>query len=594
MAGSQAEKDGSNAPEPRDGCGMRIEDSVKLSREILHWANRGLPRTDFLREVSKVLMDFTGCDAVEIRLNDDDLHYRWEATRRPGNASRFELLRWMLDDDGAVTPASRDNSDLERLCRDVAYQHFDSALPFFTGNGSFWTGDTWTPLDTSTVTSQDADVESLCIGGHYRSLALLRFVVDDRSIGLLHLKSQQRDYFTEEAVELCEGVAQTLGLAVADHRAEAALRERVKELTCLYGIAQIVEQAPILLKEILRRIVELLPPAWQYPEITAARIILDGDSYVTPGFRQSRYQQSANIVVGGRQRGVVEVAYLEEKPELEAGPFLVEEEKLIDAVAREVALIVERKEATEEKSKLQRQLIHADRLATIGQLAAGVAHELNEPLGSILGFAQLAKKCPDLPEQAEQDIERIITASLYTREVIRKLMVFARQMPPRKTRINLNRAVEEGFYFLEAHCVKGGIQVVRNPASDLPEITADPAQLNQILVNLVVNAVHAMPDGGTLTVTTQTSGSSVALIVEDTGAGMTEEVLGKVFLPFFTTKDVDEGTGLGLAVVHGIVTAHNGSIEVTSRPGQGTRFEVRLPLIEAEETQKAEQDDIPG
>ena len=86
MPGSQAEKDGSDAPVPRGGCGMRIEDSVKLSREILHWANRGLPRTDFLHEVSKVLMDSTGCDAVEIRLNDGDLHYRWEAARRPESA----------------------------------------------------------------------------------------------------------------------------------------------------------------------------------------------------------------------------------------------------------------------------------------------------------------------------------------------------------------------------------------------------------------------------------------------------------------------------------------------------------------------------
>ncbi|MCP4591347.1 MAG: hypothetical protein GY842_11410 [bacterium] len=594
MSGSQAEEDRLDSVVPGGGCGMRIEDSVRLSREILHWANRGLSRTDFLREVSKVLMDFTGSDAVEIRLSDGDLHYRWEATRRPKNASRFELVRWTLDDDRTVIPASQGNTDLERLCRDVASRHFDSALPFFTDNGSFWTGDTWAPLCASPVTSPEAHAESLCIGGHYRSLALLRFVVDDQTIGLLHLKSQQRDYFAGEGVELCEGVAQTLGLAVADRRAEAALRERVKELTCLYGIAQIVEQIPISLKEILQRITKLLPPAWQYPEITAACITLDEDSFVTPGFRKARYQQSADIVIDGRRRGVVKVAYLEEKPELAAGPFLVEEEKLIDAVAREVALIVERKEAAEEKARLQGQLIHADRLATIGQLAAGVAHELNEPLGSILGFAQLAMKCPNLPEQAEQDVEKIITASLYTREVIRKLMVFARQMPPKKHQVNLNRVVEDGLYFLEARCTKAGITVVRGLAPQLPDITADPAQLNQILVNLVVNAVQAMPSGGTLTVSTRVSDAYVLLVVEDTGTGMSEEVLGKVFLPFFTTKDVDEGTGLGLAVVHGIVTAHGGSIDVASRPGQGTRFEVHLPLIEAEETREADQDDTPS
>ena len=286
----------------------------------------------------------------------------------------------------------------------------------------------------------------------------------------------------------------------------------------------------------------------------------------------------------------MEVVYLEDRPELAAGTFLNEEEKLIDAVAREVALIVGRKESEEEKSALQHQLIHADRLATIGQLAAGVAHELNEPLGSILGFAQLAKKCPNLPEQAEQDTEKIITASLYAREVIKKLMVFARQVPARTVQVSLNQVVEDGLYFLEARCVKGGIAVVRELAPDLPEITADPAQLKQVLVNLVVNATHAMPDGGTLTVSTCAINSFVVLGVEDTGSGMSEAVLEKAFLPFFTTKDVNEGTGLGLAVVHGIVTSHGGSIDVESKPGQGARFEIRLPILGPQESQEVAED----
>jgi two-component system NtrC family sensor kinase len=158
----------------------------------------------------------------------------------------------------------------------------------------------------------------------------------------------------------------------------------------------------------------------------------------------------------------------------------------------------------------------------------------------------------------------------------------------------LNQVVEDGFYFLEGRCAKGGIQVIRKLAADLPEITADPAQLNQVLVNLVVNAVQAMPGGGTLTVSTRASDASAALIVEDTGAGMSEEIIEKIFLPFFTTKDVDEGTGLGLAVVHGIVTAHGGLIDVESHPGRGARFEVHLPVIGAEETREADGDGASG
>ncbi|KPJ48804.1 MAG: hypothetical protein AMJ41_04225 [candidate division Zixibacteria bacterium DG_27] len=363
-----------------------------------------------------------------------------------------------------------------------------------------------------------------------------------------------------------------------NQQAQAALRERVKELICLYSIAQVVERQGPSLRRILQGIVELLPPAWQYPEITAGRITLDKRAYSTPGFRQEGQRQMTDIVVEGERRGVVEVVYLEEKPELDEGPFLREERNLIDTIARQVALIVERKKAEEDGRKLQEQLRHADRLATIGQLAAGVAHELNEPLGSILGFAQLAKKDPELPEQLSKDIERIITASLHAREVIRKLMIFARQMPTRKAQINLNDVIEEGLYFLGSRCTKAGIELKRVLTPDLPEITADRAQVHQVLVNLVVNSIQAMPKGGTLSIQTLTQGDHVSLVVEDTGIGMSQEVLKKMFVPFFTTKDIDEGTGLGLSVVHGIVTSHGGSIDVQSTVGSGTRFTVHLPL----------------
>ncbi len=567
----------SNTSPPGKRQLIRAEDSVRLSQAILHCANRGLPRADFLREVSELLLGFSGCDAIEVRLNDGDLHYRWEAAHRPEKIVRFDLARWSRIESGRVIPASEECTDLERLCKDVALQRFDPESPFFTDNGSFWTGDAWEAITSPEAREQPADSEPSCVGGHYRSLAVIRFVVDEKTIGLLHVKGEQPNSFTKKEVEFYEGIAQTLGLAVADRRAEAALRERVKELTCLYGIAQVVERTSSSLGEMLECIVGLLPPAWQYPEVTTAMITLDGRAYSTPRFRQSRYMQSAGIVVRGQRRGVVEVAYVEERPEFAIGAFLKEEEKLIGAVAREVALIVERMESGEEKAKLEQQLIHADRLATIGELAAGVAHELNEPLGSILGFAQLAKKCPDLPEQAGRDLGKIENASLYAREVIKKLMVFARQMPARKTQISLNEVVEEAFFFLEGRCAKDDIEVVRELAPNLPVITADPAQLKQVLVNVVVNAIQAMPEGGTLIVRTRESDSCVLLVVEDTGSGMDETTIDKIFLPFFTTKEVNEGTGLGLAVVHGIVTAHGGTIDVASQPGHGTRFEIHLP-----------------
>ena len=288
--------------------------------------------------------------------------------------------------------------------------------------------------------------------------------------------------------------------------------------------------------------------------------------------------QKADVVIAGVQRGLVEVAYSEDKPELDEGPFLLEERRLIDTIAREIAAIVERKQAEEDRERLQEQLLHADRLATIGQLAAGVAHELNEPLGGILGFTQLAAKHPDLPEQVEKDLGKIESATLHAREVIKMLMLFARQAPPSKKKVNLNILIEDGLYFLESRCAKASIELARDLSADLPEITADPSQINQILINLVVNAIQAMEKGGRLSVDTFRDEEFVCLAVADTGSGMSMEVQRKIFIPFYTTKDVGEGTGLGLPVVHGIVTSHGGEIEIQSQPQKGTRFIVRLPI----------------
>lgn len=554
-----------------------------LSHQILQFANRGLTRVDFAREISKLLVDFSGCDVLELRLRRADKYFLCHAKRGVKNWFWFEQLPCSQTEDGKMIPCSELDSGVETLCRKVILGQIDPSLPFFTENGGFWTGDT-----SSAIIKKLFNKKSVCLDKEYRSLVLLPLLVESDNVGLLQLKSKKKDYFTNGQIEFYEGLARTLGVALAHRNAQVGLRERIKELTCLFGIARFAAQPGMALEEMLRGIAELLPPAWLYPDSASGRIILDGHSFASSNYREGSSKQIANIIIDREYRGLVEVSYVGEKPELDEGPFLKEERNLIDAVAREVGIIVERREVEEETSRLHEQLRHADRLATIGQLAAGVAHELNEPLGNVLGFAQLAKKSPGLPEQARQDIEKAVIASLHAREVVKKLMFFARRMPPKKTQVNLNRLVDEALYFLGSRCEKEGIEVVRLFSPELPEITADPAQLTQVLVNLVVNAVQAMPQGGKLTVETGSGEGYISLTVEDTGMGMANDVVKKIFLPFFTTKDINEGTGLGLSVVHGIVNSHGGSIKVESQINRGSRFEVKLPLTGAPDVEEGD------
>jgi signal transduction histidine kinase len=411
----------------------------------------------------------------------------------------------------------------------------------------------------------------------FPSVLLVPVLSDSRVVGQFRLKSGRKGYFPPAAVDMYEQVSWGLGLSVAHLEARASLQERIKEQSCLYAIARILAQPDTWLEDVLRSVVNSLPAAWLHPEIAGARVVLDGKSFSTPDYRNPHSRQQADIVVGKRRVGSVEVGYFAEKPALDEGPFLKEERRLLEAVAGEIAVSVGRREAEREKLRLEDQLRHADRLTTLGQLAAGVAHELNEPLVSVVGFAQLAKKCPGLPEPADRDLDKVLTASLRAREIVRSLLTFSRKTPPGKAEADLNGLVSESLKFFESRCAKEGIKIICSLSPSRPVIEVDPSLMNQVLVNLMVNAVQAMPTGGVLRIRTRLSDGHASLIVADTGVGMEKDVLKNVLIPFFTTKNPDEGTGLGLPIAQGITESYGGTLRIASRPGAGTTCTVKLP-----------------
>ena len=354
------------------------------------------------------------------------------------------------------------------------------------------------------------------------------------------------------------------------------LRERLKELKCLYDLSRIAWEADNDLAAIVTKTLDILPSAMQYPQWAEASITIDGKIATTPKFERCSRYISSPLLSGKQTRGKVVVGYRKAAGKLTA--FLTEEKKLLRTVAQEFSLFIKRAEAEDEKQKLQLQLQHVERLAFVGELSAGIAHELNEPLGRILGFAQLIKKTGGLNHQQGEDVERIIKASLYTREIIKKLMIFSRQMPRQITPVNLNDVISNILYFIDVRFIGRQVDIISKPDKKLPLIQADEVQMSQVLVNLITNSIHAMPKGGELAIATRKRDNGVSLMVRDTGHGMTAEVRKKIFEPFFTTKPVGQGTGLGLSVVQGIVMAHNGKIQVSSQPGKGTKVEVLLPL----------------
>lgn len=555
----------------------RVEAFQALSNQILQVANQGPLRLHFQQKVSQMILDFSGADEVELWLKDHGKYFRSIIKKCSPSSFFYRIIPSVQTERGEIFPGQDDDSDLICLCNHLLRSQVGHSSKL-TKNGSFLIVNSKKPFSLRLKSFHKWHIWKFVLGGSHTSLFLIPLRVHQQSVGLLQLKSHLKNFFKKEEIGLYEGLARSLEIAAAHRDAQIDLRERAKELTCLYGIAHLVSQPGITLEGILREVVRLLPSAWLYPEIASARIILDGHSFTTAAFVEGKWKQTSDIVVDQKIRGQVEVFYDEERPELDEGPFMREERHLLDTVAREVSTIITRKEAEREKAMLENQLRHADRLATIGQLAAGVAHELNEPLGNILGFAQLALKCPELPKQAELDIQKILTASLNAREVVKNLLIFARQMPPRKTRVNLNRLVEEGLHFFELRCAKEGIELICSLSPDLPEISADPSQLNQVIINLMINALQAMQPGGKLTIRTVAGIEQVSLIVEDTGVGMDEKVMRQIFTPFFTTKEVGQGTGLGLPVVHGIVTSHGGLIKVESKPNHGSKFEIQLPI----------------
>jgi signal transduction histidine kinase len=236
-----------------------------------------------------------------------------------------------------------------------------------------------------------------------------------------------------------------------------------------------------------------------------------------------------------------------------------------------------------EKVRLSAQLAQSEKLAAVGQLAAGVAHEINNPLGVILGFSQSVLHRTPQDHPLLKPIQAIEREAERCKRLVQDLLIYSRAGKRDKESLDFNQVVDSTFSSFQ-ESLPAGFCCVKDFQPQLPPLPLDLGQIQQVIVNLCSNAVDAMPQGGTLTLRTRLVERSqktfVELQVQDTGIGIPPEIQSRIFEPFFTTKEVGKGTGLGLALVYEIVKDHGGSVEFESRPGQGTLFCIFFPAPE--------------
>ena len=490
------------------------------------------------------------------------------------------------------------------------------------------------------------------------------------------------------------------------------LEARIKELNCLFEISKLVERQDISLDDICRGIVEILPPAWRYPENLVVRITFEDRVFTSEGFKESEYRLSEAIYIEGRKIGEIEVFYLEPRsPEIN-GPFIGEEQVLLNEVARRLGRIYERVESrqllqeSEEryravfeqagdsivliipetgeflefndrahqtlgytreefkqltlrdvtvedriptdmetgvdvyetrhqakdgrildvtsgsriinvggrdlvlaiwrdlteskkservKAHLEGQLRQSQKMEAIGTLAGGIAHDFNNLLWAITGYAEMSLEEAAIGDPIYENLTQLLKAASRAKDLVQQILVFSRHSGTEKDLLSLGALIEEAYKFLRA-TLPSTIEIVQELDEPAVFIEGNETQIHQVLMNLCSNASHAMQhQGGVLTIGLAVvdvdeamaeqypdliPGPYAELRVIDTGHGMEPSLMARIFEPFFTTKNPVEGTGMGLAAVHGIVKSHGGAILVDSQPGYGSRFFVYFPIVE--------------
>ncbi|HPD28925.1 MAG TPA: ATP-binding protein [Phycisphaerae bacterium] len=419
---------------------------------------------------------------------------------------------------------------------------------------------------------------------------------------LSHGENADPAELTNEWVGLAISILMVAGIAWAGpllrsvYESREALRRqaedldhRIRELNCLFGMADVVNRFGASLEDIIRETVELIPKAWRLSDVAYARVLMDGREYRTSNFKVTSWLMSEPILVFGRSCGEVQVGYLEQRWPENGAPFVPEERRLLTAIAERLGKIAERHQVQEQLNQHREELARVSRLSTMGEMASSLAHELNQPLAAVANYVRGCQRRLGSGTWNESELMQALAEAGNQAEragqILRSLRDFVAAREPRRVPADINRIAETAVDLARPEAKVRGIAIRFVPAKDLPPVLADAIQIEQVVLNIVRNALEAMSNTrlncGEVFVSTSAGGpGEVEVAIQDSGPGLPADAVKKVFDAFYTTKP--EGMGIGLSISRSIIEAHRGRLWVTRNEDRGVTFRFALQTCHGE------------
>ena len=580
------------------------EDDRETILTLLRQYNASSDTQGLIRTVTAELQRWSGCEAVGVRLKDGDDFPYYQTSGFPAEFVEAENYLCARDANNELVRDSQGDPVLECMCGNILSGRFNPRQPFFTPGGAFWTNSTSKLLASTTEADRLARTRNRCNSEGYESLALMPLSNSGRTLGLLQFNDSRPDRFTPGKIALMERAAASLAIALEQRRIQEALRASEERFRL---ISENTADVIWLLDIASGRFTYVSPSVQRVfgfsPEDVlgmGVREMLTPESYRD---YSRRLAESLEALDSGDESVRTQT---HEFDQLRKDGSIVQTELVATILPNKQGFAAEILGVTRditERVQAEARLMQAQKMESVGRLAGGVAHDFNNMLTVINGYSRLALGTLKAGDPLRDSLEEIVKAGERAAGLTQQLLAFSRKQILRPRVLDLNRVLYAMRPML-AHLVGEDVELCVELSEDGMTICADPHQLEQVVLNLVVNARDAMPNGGKLLIETAHversrnhsrphleahAGRYIMLAVSDNGVGMDEETRRHIFEPFFTTKDVGKGTGLGLSIIQGIVAQSGGYIEVLSEPGHGTIFKIHLPMV----MEQATEEDLP-